>query len=292
MRRLRAVLSLGLLGLILRVTMEITSAEEDALRQAITFHASFDGKVDADFARGDGRLYTATSYKKREDAQTGLGHPDIGIAAGKGRFGDCLEFRKKNTKAVYYPAEKNVAYKTQNWDGTVSFWLSLDPEKDLEPGYCDPLQVTDADYNDAALWVDFTKDDRPRHFRLGVFGDLKVWNPQQLDPDKNPAFLRRLVVVKKPPFASGKWTHVVISHAGLNIKGKGGTAKLYLDGRLQGTTEAISEPFTWDVSRAAVRLGVNYVGFFDDLALFNRALNDQEVRALYQLKNGARSLHS
>ena len=44
--------------------------------------------------------------------------------------------------------------------------LKLDPETDLEPGFCDPLQITDKAYNDSAVWVDFPKDDIPRHFRL------------------------------------------------------------------------------------------------------------------------------
>ena len=173
----------------------------------------------------------------------------------------------------------------------MSFWLSLDPNQDLEPGYCDPLQVTDEDYNDAALWVDFTKDDKPRHFRLGVFGDLKTWNPKGLEPDKNPDFLRRLVVVKEPPFGRGKWTHVAVTFSGLNARGRGGSAKLYLNGRLQGTTPEIREPFTWDVPRAAIRLGVNYVGLFDELSAFNRPLNDKEIQTLYELKGGVGALH-
>jgi hypothetical protein len=265
------------------------AAGEDALRKALTFHASFDGTHDADFALGDRRLHTATSYKNREDAKPSLNHPDVSLAPGVGRYGDALKFAKKNTKAVYYSGETNVAHQIAGWNGTVAFWLSLDPETDLEPGYCDPIQVTDEDYNDAAIWVDFTKDDKPRHFRLGVFGDLKAWNPENLPPDKNQAFLGRLVVVRKPPFARGKWTHVVIAHSGLGTEG--GHAKLYLDGVLQGSTPEVREPFTWDVKRAAIRLGVNYVGLFDDLAVFNRELSAQEIRTLYQLKNGAGSLH-
>jgi len=265
------------------------AAANDSLRKALTFHASFDQAVDADFALGSKQLYTATSYKKREDAKPGLHHPDVSLASGAGRFGGALKFAKKNTKAVYYPAAKNVAYQPHNWNGTVSFWLSLGPETDLEPGYCDPLQVTDEDYNDGALWVDFTKDDKPRHFRLGVFGDLKSWNPKDLPPDKNPDFLGRLVVVKKTPFARGQWTHVAITHQGLG-SANGGVAKLYLDGVLQGKTPVISEPFGWDLERAAIRLGVNYVGLFDDLSVFNRELSAQEVKALYQLKDGVKSL--
>jgi hypothetical protein len=271
------------------VTFHSVAAANDALRKALTFHASFDQGLEADFALGNRQLFTATSYKKREDAKAGLHHPDAQLDAGAGRFGGALKFAKKNTKAVYYTAFKNVAYQPSNWNGSVSFWLSLDPETDLEPGYCDPIQLTDEDYNDAALWVDFTKDDKPRHFRLGVFGDLKSWNPKDLPPDKNPDFLGRLVVVKKTPFARGRWTHVVITHQGLG-SAKGGVAKLYLNGVLQGKTPTISEPFGWNVEQAAIRLGVNYVGLFDDLSVFNRELSEQEVKALHELKNGVKSL--
>jgi hypothetical protein len=286
---MKKFLAVGFVVSLTLIAIDPTTEANEALRKALTFHASFDQVVDADFALGSKQLYTATSYKKREDAKPGLHHPDAQLVPGAGRFGGALKFAKKNTKAVYYSATKNVAYQPRDWNGTVSFWLSLDPETDLEPGYCDPLQVTDEDYNDAALWVDFTKDDKPRHFRLGVFGDLKTWNPKDLPPDKNPDFMGRLVVVKKTPFARGRWTHVVITHQGLG-GAKGGVAKLYLDGVLQDKTPVISEPFGWDLDRAAIRLGVNYVGLFDDLSVFNRELSEPEVKALHQLKDGVKSL--
>ena len=105
-------LSLGIAHIV-----DLSAANEDALRKALTFHASFDGKHDADFALGDRRLHTATSYKKREDAKPMLDHPDVSLALGAGRYGDALKFAKKNTRAVYYPAEKNVAHRTTEWSG-------------------------------------------------------------------------------------------------------------------------------------------------------------------------------
>jgi len=62
-----------------------------------------------------------------------------------------------------------------------------------------PIQITDTEYNDAAIWVDFTRDDKPRNFRLGIFGDLKVWNPKNLAPEENPFFNHRTLVVMQPP---------------------------------------------------------------------------------------------
>ncbi len=284
----------GLLPIALLAASQLCRAQPfqllEELRKGLTFHASLDRGTEADFGLGDRRIYTAPSYKAQQEAKPGFDSTDAGIVAADGRFGAALQFKKKNTRAIFYRAEKNVEYRSKDWSGTVSFWLSLDPDQDLEPGFCDPIQVTDKAYNDAAVWVDFTKDDKPRHFRLGVFGDLKVWNPENLPSDKNPNFARRLIDVSKPPFARGGWTHIAITFSGLNTEG-GGVGKLYLNGQVQGTTEAIREPFTWDLSRAAIRIGVNYVGLLDDLAVWNRALNEREVRMLGRLRRGVGDLH-
>jgi hypothetical protein len=260
------------------------------LGKALTFHASFDQGADAVFGAGDKRIHTAESYKKRDTAKPGLHQPDVRIATGNGRYGSALEFSKKNTTAIYFQAEKNVDYRESNWNGTVSFWLSLDPDQDLAPGYCDPIQVTDKEFNDAAAWVDFSRDEKPRHFRLGIFGNLAEWNPMKLPPDKNPDFSRRLVTVTAPPFGRGKWTHIVFTFSGLNAA-QPGEAKLYLNGQLQGTAGPIREKFAWNVSQSTIRLGLNYTGLFDDLSIFQRALTAQEVQTLYGLDAGVSSLH-
>jgi hypothetical protein len=256
-----------------------------ALAAALTFHASFDRDADATFALGDKRIYTAASYKALDAAEAGLHNPNVTLVPG-GRHGGALEFKTKNTTATYYRAEKNVDYRAREWNGTVSFWLSLDPDQDLT-GYTDPIQITDKDYNNAALWVDFTNT-VPRPFRLGVFPDLAAWNPEKLTGQTNPAFVRHLVTVQAPPFGRGKWTHVAFTFAGLN--GTQGSAKLFLNGALQGTTGSISEMFSWDPARTTVRLGVNYTGLYDDLAIFNRALSDAEIQALYSLPTGVSAL--
>jgi hypothetical protein len=267
--------------------------DEDAiapLAHALTFHASFDNGPDADFALGDATLYTAPSYQEQDAAAAGIGSPEIEIVEGSGRFGNALEFKQKNTFAVFYRAADNVAFSASNWAGTVSFWLSLEPGEDLEPGFCDPIQITDVAYNDAAIWVDFTSEN-PRQFRLGVFGDLAVWNPDNLSSNDYPFFLERLIAVDQPPFARGEWTHVAITFTGLGSE-DGGTANLYLNGEPQPKTmEGIGEAFTWDMSRAAIRLGVNYVGLYDELALFNRPLTPEEVTTLREIEGGVAMLH-
>ena len=254
------------------------------LRDALLFHAGFDDGWDAGFASGDARLHTAPSYKELDKAMPGIGNPDVEIASDAGVFQDALRFNAKNQHAIFYRAENNVAYSESGWSGTISFWLSLDPASDLEPGFCDPIQITDAAYNDAAIWVDFTPEN-PRQFRLGVFGDLNAWNPENTPQDENPDFTNRVVVVDPQPFSRGEWTHVVITHDSLG-SAQGGAASLYLDGRLQEARTGISEPFTWDVTEAAIRLGVNYVGLFDELAIFDRPLTETEIQTLAELESG------
>ena len=114
----------------------------EALGEALTFHSSFNSETDADFGLGDSKIYSAPSYDELEKAEAGIHNPDIVLAADEGRFGSALRFQKKNETALFYRAENNMTFSNQNWSGTLSFWLRLTPEEDLEPGFCDPIQVT------------------------------------------------------------------------------------------------------------------------------------------------------
>lgn len=260
----------------------------EALNAALTFHAGFEDGMDGAFAKGDRRIYSAPSYKELDRRTPGYWGTEIEVAYDAGRFGHALRFNSKNEKALFYSAaEGNVAFSTEGWTGTVSFWLSVDPESELAPGFCDPIQITDSAYNDSAIWVDFTRE-TPRKFRLGTFGELSAWNPDNKPNDENPGFNDRLVVVDQPPFASGKWTHVVIVHE--NLGTLDGRSTLYLDGQSQGDSEGISETFEWASETASIRLGVNYVGLFDELAVFSTALTSDQVAFLHGLEGGVASL--
>ncbi len=244
--------------------------------EGLLFHASFDNGLNAHQAKGDSQLYSSPSYKQQDKATPGLAAaPQVKLDSAAGRHGSgALRFTGKNENAVFFRAANNVNFQA----GTLSFWLSLNPDKDLAPDYCDPFQLTDNAYNDSAIWVDFTKDDKPRLFRLGVFGVLKSWQALNLAPDKDAAFEKRLVVVRKPPFAAEKWTHIAITHQALGTPQ--GKAALYVNGSLIGDSPALSEPFAWDPQKTTLRLGINYTGLFDDLMVFNRPLSAPEIRAL------------
>jgi hypothetical protein len=247
----------------------------ESLRSGLTLQASFDKGLDADTARGDRAIYSAPDYKQQSSAKPGLGEVDAVVEKGVGIGGsDAVRFRSKNTRALFFRGDRHVTL----GGGTISFWLRLDPQKDLAPGFCDPIQITDKAYNDSAIWVDFTKDEVPRHFRLGVFGSLKAWNPKDTPPDKNPDFTKRLVVIQRPPFTRERWTNVTVTWSALG--GGNGSASLYVDGKLASTATGIKEPFEWDPKRLAIRLGVNYVGLMDEVAVFNRALTAAEIASL------------
>lgn len=267
------------LALFFFLLTNIACSQSHPLKDHILFHASFDGKTTADIAVGDGLLYTAENYKKTDKAKPGLHNPDVILAKNKGLTGDALHFRKQNTTAIYFNGNKNLGYSTTSWSGSFSFWLQLDPEKDLAPGYCDPINLTDVSFNDAALWVDFT-DDKPRKFRFGVLGDIAVWNPEKKE-DK-AAFEKRLVTVAQAPFNNGKWTHIVITYSEINTNQS--VSKLYIDGQLQGVVKDINDPFTWEEENAKIMLGLGYVGLMDELTVFNKSLEATEVKSVYELK--------
>jgi Concanavalin A-like lectin/glucanases superfamily len=273
------------------MTHSQTDATRARLSAALTFHASFDHGADADFALGDSQIYTATiEGGQRVVALTpGLGDPPLAILAGQGRYGAALAFTQERSHVVVYRAERNVAYAPDSFQGTVSFWMSLDPAE-IPGQYSDPLQITDKDFSDACIWVDFTKNDTPSDFRLGVFGDQREWDTVN-QRAQNQAFYWRLAKVTEPPFAKGRWTHVVVTWGGIN-SAQGGRARLYFDAEPYGATGRIHERFTWDVAQAGIRLGMGeFVGLIDDLAIFNRPLTHEEIRALYQLDRGVAALH-
>ena len=258
------------------------------LRAALTFYASFDEGINADFALGDQNMYTVPNRKLRDSAKVGLLKPDVSQQADKGKYGGALVFTERSPGYIYYPSEKNIAYSKENWSSSISFWLSLDPATDLKPGYCDPIQITDSGYNDAGIWVDFTKEN-PRDFRLGVIEDRNAWNPNPEGPDnENPKFIEMLPGVNNPPFGKGQWTHVLINFSGLNTDK--GEASLYLNGELKGTRSDISNPFTWELDKSNIYLGLGYIGLMDELSIFNRSLTLEEIKALYELENGVHTI--
>lgn len=276
---MKALLCLSTLSL-LPVSCASSQNETDSigadLAGRVLLYSSFDGSANADVAAGDPSLYTLTRGADRSAAQPGLLDDAVRIAPGVGVKGDALEFTAKDRKLIYYKAEDNVGFDAADWSGAISFWLQLDPATDLKPGYCDPIQITDTRYNDASIWVDFTKA-TPRKFRLGVIGDLAAWNPDSTEGNDNPEFVRRLIPMDTPPFQRGTWTHVLVNYDHLGADGR---TELFVDGASVGSLP-VADPFTWEEEKARVMLGLSYIGLMDELAIFDRPLTSHEIAFLF-----------
>ena len=271
------------------MAVNVTLAD-DVLRgwkDRLTFHASFDHSPDADLAAGDRRIYTAASLE-RKSRQPGLG-TDAVTLSDDGRFGACLKFHDTTDSVVFYAGGANVPYKHTAYGLTIAFWMRLSPDEDLKPGYVDPLQITDKQWNNASVFVDFTKDDQPRHFRLGVFADYNFWNPQDTPWEEIAESDRPLVTVKRPPFHRDRWTHVALTFDQLNAANQEATARLYLDGQLQGSLVR-PQRFSWQPENVAIMLGIQYIGSIDDFAIFSEPMDATEVRQLMGLARGIESL--
>ena len=264
----------------------------NALSNALTFHASFNHGPDADFGNGDKKIYTGdfkgTRQQNEMPTTTGLGTPPLMLAKGKGKHGDALAFAKDNSHVVFYKLEKNIQYSERDFKGSASLWMSLDPNE-IPDQYCDPMQLTDKYYASDAIWIDITKNDVPPDLRLGVLGDERVWDVNKRQGAAEE-FFWHLLKISNPPFEKGKWTHIV---ATWELNGSDtGRAKLYFNGEYAGQSGPVREPFLWDTSKVTMRLGTgNYIGLMDDISLFNKALTADEIRILYNLKNGVAELH-
>ncbi len=259
------------------------------LKSALLLHVPFDGTFDARIATGSGKIFTAESADRKQ-VKEGNHRKEVTIAIGKGRFGDALRFTDKSDEVIFYDGA-NMGFRAEDWSGSVSFWLKLDPDKDLKPGFCDPIQITQKGWNDGAFFVDFDRD-LPRDFRLGVFADYKFWNPTDVEWEKLPVAERPMVVVKKPPFSGESWTHVAFTFENVNSSNGNSAASkstLYLNGKAAGSLVKPMQ-FHWDQDRSSIMLGLLYIGDFDDLTVFSKALTPAEMLHLYQLPGGGSDL--
>lgn len=260
------------------------AGEEAALVAALTFHASFDHGLDADFAKGDRRLHTLTDREKMI-AEPGLhtGGKSVREESG-GRFGGALRFTAGDAPWIFFPARDNLPYAARDWSGSVSLWLKCDPRDGLAEGYCDPVQLTPRAWNDAAFFLDFNKEGKPRDFRLGAFADRAVWNPEGGEVAEAE---RPLLTARAPGFAADKWIHVVFTWEGFNTGSKDAVAILYLNGARNGTLTGWNQQFTWSMDETPrLLLGLHYVGMLDEFSCFDRALNATEINRLHALKDG------
>jgi hypothetical protein len=257
------------------------------LAKALTLHASFDRGLDADFSRGDSACYVRQGTQELRAAP----NDEVKVTEAAGRFGSGLHFTKKGNTRPQFKGANVLNYNDQSWSATVSVWLRLDPDKDLEPGYCDPVQIVGNDSKKGFIFLEWSKDETPRYFRFAIRPLFHIWNPNNVQWADIPFDKRPIVQVERAPFSRDRWTHVVFSLANINDKTKKPSGRLHINAQPQGTIENWDLTFGWDPNQVQLVLGASYVGHMDDLAVFNRALTDAEVKQLFELKTGARELH-
>lgn len=256
-----------------------------ALKQALTFHASFDQGFDADYSRGE----KAAVVRGKQGPVPLVANEELKLVPD-GRFGGGLHFTRKGTTQPRFKGAGVLGYNDKSWSASVSVWLRLDPDKDLAPGYCDPVQIVGDDTKKGFIFLEWSKDETPREFRFAIRPKIELWNPTGLDWAKMTDAQRPAVNLKRAPFSREAWTHAVFTLENVNDKAKKPVGKLYLNAALMGKIENWNLTLGWNPDAVALVLGAAYVGHLDDLAVFNRALTDAEVKTLNGLKTGVREL--
>jgi hypothetical protein len=256
-----------------------------SLAKSLTLHASFDSGLEADFARGDRACYLQQGKELTPATPT-----DEVRLVPQGCFGGGLHFTRKSNVRPAFKDSGALGYNGKNWNASVSVWLRLDPDKDLEPGYCDPVQIVGDDSKKGFIFLEWSKDETPRYFRYAIRPLVHIWNPDNVQWADIPFDKRPMVQVERAPFSRDTWTHVVFTLQNISDKSQPQVGRLYINGQLQGAIDTWDLTFDWDPARVLLVLGAAYVGHMDDLAVFNRALTDGEIKHLYGLTGGVRDL--
>lgn len=269
-----------------RLLSESAASVRAGLAKSLTLHASFDKGFDAEHARGDKVCYVARGGQVVPATDS----EEVRLVPDAGRFGGALHFTKKSDIRPMFKDEGAVGYNGKQWSASVSVWLRLTPDEDLQPGYCDPVQITGDDTKKGYIFLEWSKDETPRFFRYAIRPLFPIWNPDNVQWADIPFAKRPMVQVEKAPFSRDTWTHVVFTLENINDSARKRTGKLYLNGKLQGTIDNWDLTFGWTPESVRIVLGAAYVGHLDDLAAFDRALTDEDVRVLYALPKGVAEL--
>ena len=262
-----------------------TCLADEGLRRGLTFHAPFDAGFDA-ASSADDPACRVRAGGKMVSPKPG---PEMRLAAD-GKFGGCLVFPKKGAVRPEYAATRSLAYGTTDWSATVSVWLRLDPDKDLEPGYCDPVQIVGDDVKKGFIFLEWSKDHTPRHFRFAVRPIYHLWNPDAVGWEHIPDERRPMVKMEQAPFRRDRWTHVTFVLDHINEHAAPPRARLHVDGKPVGVIQGHDLTFGWDPAAIRLVLGAAYVGSMDDLAVWNRALSTEEISRLHALPGGVTPL--
>lgn len=265
------------------VAMPISSVGAADLLKAVTFYASFDTAVKGDFSGGELTLSTRSNHKTEQGVfvfEKGFPEKAFRIAPGKGISGGALEAVDvlPDNGRIFFPAKGNIAYKKGGWSGALSMWINHDPDTQLKTGFCDPVQITQKGAGNGAIWIDYNDAKPNRNLRMGTFPAVAEGRPPL--QESREAF-SPMLWVDKPGLKVGDWQHVALIWRNFDTGKSDARATLYLDGKLAGEIKK-DYPISmdWDLDKAGIYIAVNYIGLMDELALFNRALTEDEIGIL------------
>jgi hypothetical protein len=141
--------------------------------------------------------------------------------------------------------------------------------------FCDPLQITHKGAHNGAIWFDFNNA-KPRDMRMGTFPAVAEGQKSVSESDSKAP----IVWVKNVGFKADDWHHVALTWENFDTHKKDGHTSLYIDGKLIGEVKDQAIAMEWDLGKTGVYVVVSYIGLYDELALFNRALTTEEVGRL------------
>ncbi len=265
------------------VALSSSSVGAADLLKAVTFYASFDTAVKGDFGGGELTLSTRSNHKTEQGVfvfEKGFPEKAFRIAPGKGISGGALEAVDvlPDNGRIFFPAKENIAYKKGGWSGALSMWINHDPDTQLKTGFCDPVQITQKGAGNGAIWIDYNDAKPNRNLRMGTFPAVAEGRPPL--QESHEAF-SPMLWVDKPGLKVGDWHHVALIWRNFDTGKSDARATLYLDGKLAGEIKK-DYPISmdWDLDKAGIYIAVNYIGLMDELALFNRALTEDEIGIL------------
>lgn len=263
------------------LSLFVSRAAADDLRKAVTFHASFDEKLDGDAGQGDIRLWSFVNAKGGRAGRLGFDTKKVSISP-HGKRGSALETKGglADGAFLYFPIAGKFAIPKQPgaWGGAVSLWVKADLEKIGEKAMWDPVQITDKNWNDGSFWCDLAPGKTPRDLRLGLFPAVPAGKKAPDEPEAEKIWVR----AKASPFRSNTWHHIVLTWDNFDSGKADAWAECYFDGKLLSRASDRQATMNWNPEKARIMLGLGLIGMLDDVATFNRPLTKEEVQRLHE----------
>jgi hypothetical protein len=115
----------------------------------------------------------------------------------------------------------------------------------------------------------------------GIFRKLSGSNGYALTGGSNGNVQLRLnstTFAGKTNIGSGSWRHVAAKY--LSMGNVADTVKLFVDGKCD---TVVTGDFSFASSGIDAQMGIGFIGTLDDVRFYNQALNDEQIKTIYQL---------